>query len=170
MSDIDLEALRRQASQLERSEQGGGFGFEPSTDDVWPVVGVVLGLAVVVVALVHALASGNWAFVIGGVLLAGVVSFLMELPDMLGNAFEFALDNFEDIKAWILFIPAVLAALVVFIGALNDGTNLFVALLIGCLSFGGLAALGQLAFWLLEKAVEYWWVIVGLLVLGVLLN
>lgn len=156
----------RQRSWSATREKGGGLGFELSFDDVWPIVGAILGLAVVAIAPLHALASGNWSFVIGGVLLAGGGAVLMELPDMLGNTFEFALDNYEDIKAWIIAIPVVLFAIGVFIGALADHTNVFLALLMGCLSFGLFAALGQLAFWLLEKVVEYWWVIIGLLVLG----
>ena len=40
----------------------------------------------------------------------------------------------------------------------------------GCLSFSVFAALGQLAFWLFEKALEYSWVIVGLLVLGMMVE
>ncbi len=169
MSDIDLEVLRRQVRGLESQERKAGGGdfaasFDFILDDREEYALPALLAVVVAGLLLHAWLSGNWSLVGGLALLFVVVGFLSELPAIVTGIFEFTQDNYEDIKAWILFIPAVLGALVIFTGALNDGTNLFVALLISCFSFGAFAALGQLVFWLMERAVEYWWVTVVLLV------
>jgi len=163
MAIPDIEESRRIAEELERSERKrGGLGFELPLDDVWPVVGAVLGLAVVVVALVHAFATGNWGYVIGIGMGCVIWVAFNDLPEQLEQAVDFVRDDYEGFKDTAINWAPVVIALFAVVSGIEKGLEPFavgfVAFVLYIFSKGAVYA----TFFLLELAVENWWAVVGI--------
>ncbi len=166
MAIPDIEESRRIATELERNERKrGGLGFEFSFDDVWPVVGAILGLAVVVVALVHAFATGNWGYVIGIGMGCVIWVVFNDLPEQLEQAVDFVRDDYEGFKETVINGVAVLAAFAMMVSAYSKGTDPVGAAIISFIIYIFAKGASHIAFAILELAVENWWVVAAMVAL-----
>ncbi len=171
MSDIDLEALRRQARVLERNEQGGGGDFAPSfdfiLDDLEEYGWLILAIAACIVLSIY---LGSFAPIIYLVVVIGAGMVLALAWMIVEPIYEFVMDNLEDIRESVAVIPGLLLGIGMFVSSLSQGKNIVEAFVLAFISFALISGLTHLVLWLLEKVVEYWQVIVvvigGILVLA----
>ncbi len=172
MSDIDLEALRRQARQLERNEGKGGGGFAPSFDFIldeledygWLVLATVVGIGL-------SIYLGSFAPIIYLAVVIGAGMVLALAWMVVEPVFEFVMDHLEEIKEGVAVLPGLLLEIGVLVSSLSQGKGTVDAFVLAFISFALISGLTRLAFWLLEWAVEHWgWGLLILFTLGVFLK